>query len=188
MNKKLLFAGLLSLSLHGVASAGAIIGATEPTQILNNIQLLMSYVEQAQQTITQFNQYQTMLKNLQQMTPSSALDAQAQKLWQDQNMMRTFMDLRKVVIAGQQTSYALSNLDAQFKRAHPGYGRNAQDLTKAPPDRSNNTLGTTKRNPPPSKIPPPGSTNKTGPTRDWGERKRHHKEPWWIGKKTPWMQ
>lgn len=52
------------LLMPGIAIAGSVGGtggATEITQIANNTQLMMSYVEQAQQTITQFNQYQTML-------------------------------------------------------------------------------------------------------------------------------
>jgi hypothetical protein len=38
------------------AHAGAVAGATEPTQILNNIQLVASYAQQPQQTVTQINQ------------------------------------------------------------------------------------------------------------------------------------
>ncbi len=103
-------------------ATGVIAGATEFTQIANNIQLLMSYVEQAQQTVTQVRQYQTMLTNLRQMTPSSLLDASAQKLWQDQGMSQAFRDLRTIYINGQKVAYSLSSLDAQFKAAHPGRG------------------------------------------------------------------
>lgn len=104
------------------AHAGAVAGATEPTQIANNIQLLLSYMEQAQQTITQANQYATMLKNLQQLTPSSALDLAALKLWQNQNMNQTFKDLYRVVDGGQRIAYTARNLDAQLKNMSPGYG------------------------------------------------------------------
>jgi P-type conjugative transfer protein TrbJ len=97
-----------------------IAGATEFTQIANNLQLLMSYVEQAQQTVTQVRQYQAMLMNLRQMTPSSLLDASAQKLWQDQGMSQAFRDLRTIYVNGQKAAYSLSTLDAQFKAAHPG--------------------------------------------------------------------
>lgn len=142
MNKKLIAAGLLSLAFHGVASAGAVAGATEPTQILNNIQLLLSYVEQAQQTVTQIQQYQTMLKNLQSLAPSSTVDQHAQKLWQDQNMTQTFQNLQRIVIDGQSVSYSLANLDTRFKQLHPGYGNfnGGYDYGKAYRGLSDNTL------------------------------------------------
>ncbi len=103
------------------AHAGAVIGATEPTQILNMIQLMMSYVEQAQQTVTQIQQYQSMLRNLQNMTPSALLNSAAMKLWQDANMTQTFTGLRNIVVSGQKLDYSLSHLDASFKQQHPGY-------------------------------------------------------------------
>lgn len=117
-----LAAASFSLMLAGPANAtGLIAGATEPTQILNNIQLVASYAEQAQQTVTQFNQYQTMLKNLMQMTPSQLLDQSAQKLWADQNMAKSFRDLRRITVAGESTAYTLANIDQQFKNLNPGY-------------------------------------------------------------------
>ncbi|MFC3110928.1 P-type conjugative transfer protein TrbJ [Undibacterium arcticum] len=125
------------------AMAGAIIGATEITQILNNFQLAASYAEQAQQTATQIQQYQAMLQNLKQMTPSNLLDQSAQKLFTDQNMMQTFKNLQNVVIAGQQTSYSLANIDSRFKQAYPGYGGGA-DFSKSYKDWSGNTLGSVK--------------------------------------------
>ncbi len=123
--------------------AGAVIGATEPTQILNNLQLGASYVESAQQTIHQFNQYQTMLQNLKQMTPSSLLDQAAQKLWLDQNMSQAFRDLQKIVVGGQQMSYSLSTVDSRFKQMYPGYGTNL-NYSQSYRDWSGNTLNSVK--------------------------------------------
>ena len=83
---KLKFALILALALalpRGPLHAGAVVGATEPTQILNNLQLGAQYVEQVQQTLTQINQYKAMLENLKQLTPSSLLDQAARKLWCD---------------------------------------------------------------------------------------------------------
>lgn len=113
---------LLVSTLALQARAGAVIGATEPTQILNNIQLLMTYSENAQQTVTAMNQYQTMLTNLKQMTPSSLLDQAAQQLFQDQDMQKAFRDLRQVYVNGQQAAYSLAQMNQQFKGNHPGYG------------------------------------------------------------------
>lgn len=134
-----LVGALFSLSVF----AGAIIGATEPTQIMNNLQLLASYLEQAQQTATQFQQYQTMLKNLQQMTPSTLLDQQSQKLFTDQNMMQAFKNLQTVVTGGQQSAYTLSNMDQKFKQSNPGYG-NGGNFSNSYRDWSANTLGSVK--------------------------------------------
>lgn len=97
-------------------------GATEITQLMNNTQLLASYGEQAQQTITQFNQYQTMLRNLQKLNPSGLSQESVQKLWKDQNMNDTFRSLYSVVVGGQQQAYNLRTADQQFKVIHPGYG------------------------------------------------------------------
>lgn len=109
----------------GVAVAGSVAGtggATEITQIANNTQLAMSYVEQAQQTIHQFNQYQAMLRNLQKLTPSGVADDAAKKLWNDNDMNNTFRDMYRIVVGGQQMAYSLSNMDQQFRNLHPGYG------------------------------------------------------------------
>lgn len=118
----LLFALLGSTTTTTVRAGAAGGGATEVTQILNNAQLLAIYAEDAQQTVTQMMQYQTMLKNLEQLVPSSMLDQAAQKLFTDQNMFQTFKNLQSVVVNGQRVSYSLSNIESRFKQAHPGYG------------------------------------------------------------------
>lgn len=124
-------------------ASGAMAGATESTQMLNNVQLVASYAEHIQQTTTQIQQYQTMLKNLMQMTPSQLLDQSAQKLFKDQNMIKAFKDLRRIVVAGQSTSYTLANIDQQFKGMHPGYKAKINFQT-AYRDWSDNTLDAVK--------------------------------------------
>jgi len=109
----------------GVALPGSVAGtggSTEITQLANNTQLAMSYTEQAQQTIHQFNQYQAMLKNLLRLTPSNVADTSARKLWNDNNMNDTFRNMYRIVVGGQQMAYSLSNMDQQFQNLHPGYG------------------------------------------------------------------
>lgn len=123
--------------------AGAVIGATEPTQILNNVQLIMSYAEQAQQTVTQVQQYATMLQNLRQMTPSALLDTAAQQLFKDQNMLQTFRDLRTIYNAGQQAAYSLSAINQQFSNNHAGYGKYL-NIASAYRNWSDTTLGAAK--------------------------------------------
>lgn len=145
MFKKLILAGLFSLSCHGVAVAGGPIGgSTELTQIANNFQLLAAYAEQSQQTITQFQQYQTMLQNLERSVPSALLDQAAQRLFVDQNMLQTFRNLQRVVVAGQQTSYSLSTIDQRFRQSYPGYGSTSQDYSRAYRDWSGNTLNSVR--------------------------------------------
>ncbi|SOZ14456.1 putative conjugative transfer protein TrbJ [Cupriavidus taiwanensis] len=141
--KNLPAAMLVALALSGPAHAGAVVGATEPTQILNNIQLLLTYSENAQQTVTAMNQYQTMLTNLKQMTPSSLLDEAAQQLFQDQNMQQAFRDLRQVYVNGQQAAYSLAQMNQQFKGNHPGYGA-AVNFANAYKSWSDTNLGAAK--------------------------------------------
>lgn len=142
MKTNFLLIGFLSLALHGVAVAGgAVAGATEITQIANNVQLAASYAEQAQQTITQINQYRAMLQNLQQMTPSALLDQAAQQLFTDQKMYSTFKKLQTVVIDGQKVAYTAANLDQQFKNLHPGYGNGGTDFARQFKNLSDSTLG-----------------------------------------------
>ena len=131
------------LTMCGKANAtGIIAGATEFTQIANNIQLALSYVEQAQQTITQFNQYKTMLQNLQQLSPGQLTGQVVRDLWADQNMNEAFSNLRKIYINGQQMAYTASSMEGRFKQAHPGYGQSngATDFFKAYQGWSDNSL------------------------------------------------
>lgn len=134
---------LTLLLLPGAASAGGgagVVGATEITQLANNTQLLASYVEQAQQTITQFNQYQAMLKNLQTLVPSNLVDDAAKKLWADTSMNDTFRNLYRISTGGQRVAYSLSNMDQHFRALHPGYGNfSGFDFRNAYRDWSNTT-------------------------------------------------
>ncbi|NTB05921.1 P-type conjugative transfer protein TrbJ [Agrobacterium tumefaciens] len=114
---------LCLVAAHGLqqASAGAVVGATEFTQIANNIQLAAQYAEQAQQTVHQLNQYKAMLKNLETTTSSSTLDAVAGALWEDQKIASAFQNLQTIVVNGQKMGFSMSNQDAIFQRLHPGY-------------------------------------------------------------------
>ena len=138
-------AGSLWLSSSAFAG-GAVAGATEPTQIMNNIQLVLSYVEQAQQTTTQLQQYQTMLTNLMRLTPSELLGQASRQLWQDQGMAQAFTNLRKIVVNGQNIAYTMANMDSQFKNMHPGYGGfgSGTDFFESYQMWSDNTLGQVK--------------------------------------------
>ncbi|MGP8437796.1 P-type conjugative transfer protein TrbJ [Paraburkholderia fungorum] len=134
-----LIAGALLMSVTLNARAGAVAGATEPTQILNNIQLTASYAQQAQQTVTQINQYEAMLQNLMTSTPSELLGQAAGALWNDNNMTQTFKNLSTIVQGGQKIAYTLQNTDQLFHNLHPGYG-SAFDFQNGYRNWSDNTL------------------------------------------------
>lgn len=145
--KKIVLSSLVAMMIGKASATGLIAGATEPTQILNNIQLVMAYVEQVQQTVTQIQQYQTMLKNLQTLTPSGLLDQQAQALWQNQGMDQTFANLRQIVIGGNSVAYSQGAMDANFKRLHPGYNNYVSggvNFNQAYANWSDNTLKAVK--------------------------------------------
>ncbi|WP_161790900.1 P-type conjugative transfer protein TrbJ [Paraburkholderia sacchari] len=134
-----LFVGAMLASIAVNANAGAVAGATEPTQILNNIQLTASYAQQAQQTVTQINQYETMLRNLMNATPSELLGQAAGVLWNDNNMTQVFKNLSTIVQGGQKIAYTLQNTDQLFHNIHPGYG-SAFDFQNGYRNWSDNTL------------------------------------------------
>lgn len=109
----------------GGGGIGGFAGSTEITQIANNTELVMSYVEQAQQTVHQFNQYQAMLQNLRRLNPSALVGTAAQKLWQDAGMNDSFRDLYRISVNGQRVAYSLQSLDRQMRSLNPGYGQYA---------------------------------------------------------------
>jgi P-type conjugative transfer protein TrbJ len=110
-----------ALAISANANGGAVVGATEFTQIANNFQLAAQYVESAQQTMHQLNQYKAALQNLKQSVPSALLDQHALNLWNNGNMVQKFKALRTIVQNGKQVAYSLSTQDEVFKRLHPGY-------------------------------------------------------------------
>ncbi|MFJ3317224.1 P-type conjugative transfer protein TrbJ [Herbaspirillum huttiense] len=141
MAKKFLFSAMLVIATQHAVASGMIAGATEPTQIANNVQLALSYAEHLQQTATQLRQYQTMLTNLEKMVPSGLLDSSAQKLFNDMNMNGVFNNLRTIVVLGQKLAYSSSQIDEQFRRANPGYGNySSMNYGQAYKDWNDNTF------------------------------------------------
>ncbi len=122
----------------------ASIFATEPTQILNNIELVASYAEQAEQTLAQINQYQLMLRNLMRITPDALLAKAAQQLWRDHEMAAAFKNLRTLIKAGQKLEMTAQNTRRLFRDLHPGYG-SIFDFKHAYQNGSDNTLNALER-------------------------------------------
>lgn len=116
--KTVLLAALLTaMPMSLSAGGGGVNGATETTQILNNIQLVQQYAKQVEQYQTQvqsltnhIQQTQMMIQNLQ-MLPAT--------MWQ--KFANDVMALKNVVQQGQAVSFAAANLDSQFASMYKGY-------------------------------------------------------------------
>nr|WP_280971493.1 P-type conjugative transfer protein TrbJ [Cupriavidus gilardii]WDE72635.1 hypothetical protein [Cupriavidus gilardii] len=98
-NAAVAIASMWALNAH----AGAIAGATEPTQILNNLELVVSTAQQAQMVAAD-------LQNLKSLATSNWGQAQAD-----------LMKLAQIVQTGMGISYSMENIDAAFQERYPGY-------------------------------------------------------------------
>lgn len=103
--------------MTGQLHATAVIAATEPTQILNNIQLVGSQLaqldqlaQQVQMVTNQINQYNTMLRQLASL-PSVE--------WSHVTTLLT--DLRSLEASASGFAYSLSNWDTLFNAQHPDF-------------------------------------------------------------------
>jgi len=104
-------ATLFTVAVQAPQPAKGGVFATEFTQLLNNAQLVMQYLRQAQQLAEAINQTKDMLKN------SQGLVSQIfGPISSDLNR------LASIVQGGQALSYSLANLDSLFKARFPGYG------------------------------------------------------------------
>lgn len=113
----ILAALLLAMPMTLFAGGGGVNGATETTQILNNIQLVQQYAKQVEQYQTQLQsltnhiqQTQMMIQNLQ-MLPAT--------MWQ--KFANDVLALKNIVQQGQAVSFAAANLDSQFASMYKGY-------------------------------------------------------------------
>jgi type IV secretion system protein TrbJ len=115
MKKLIVFPVALSLLFPGVPApmnAGVVAGvATEWTQLLNHVQLVMTYIRQGIQLQTQMQQFAEQLKQGR-VSPQQIFGSIQQDLTQ----------LAQIVQGGQALAYSMGNLDAQFRNTFPGYG------------------------------------------------------------------
>ncbi|WP_301233382.1 P-type conjugative transfer protein TrbJ [Pandoraea cepalis] len=103
---KLIAITALAFNVTDAAHAsGAVAGATEPTQLLNNLELLQANIQQAQQVANQ-------LRNLTTLPQMVWGQAQAD-----------LQQLTGIVNVGQTISYAATNVDQVFRQQYPGYGK-----------------------------------------------------------------
>ncbi len=102
---------LVSLSVPAPTDSGVVAGvATEWTQILNHVQLVMGYIRQGLQLEAQMKQLTEQLKQGVK-SPQQFFGSIQQDLGQ----------LSQIVQGGQALAYSMGNLDAQFRNTFPGY-------------------------------------------------------------------
>lgn len=115
MKKLIAFTVVLSLAFLGIPTsmnAGVVGGfATEWTQILNHVQLVLNYIRQGMQLQTQLQQYTEQLKQGR-VLPQQIFGS----------IQRDLAQLAQLVQGGQALAYSMGNLDAQFRSTFPGYG------------------------------------------------------------------
>lgn len=97
--------GAAVFAIHGTASAGgAVAGATEFTQIANNVQLVLSYEQQVESYVRQGLQFQAQLQNL--------ISNPTSMLGQDVGQM--INGIGKIMSTGQSIGYNMAQIDKNF--------------------------------------------------------------------------
>lgn len=108
--KPRLLSGLLAAAMlattPAVAGGGGIAGATEITQILNNVQLVQQYATQSQQYVTQLQQTQSMLTNLME-NPLGV---------QSPDVLRIANNMAKLHSMGKDIGSSVARVDENFAR------------------------------------------------------------------------
>lgn len=108
---------LFSSPMVGAGSVAGFGGSTEITQILNNIQLVESYLKQVQSYATQLQQWNTQIQQYSNMIQNTiALPAQ---VWH--NVQNDLFGLANVVKQGQALAYSVSNIGTQFTNTFKGF-------------------------------------------------------------------
>lgn len=116
MNRKHFIALAVAASFTAVApstQAGSVAGfggATEITQLANNVELVNLYLQQVQSYATQLQQYQNMLQN--------TLNIPAQ-VWGA--VQADLMGVANVVRQGQALAYSAQNIGTQFQNTFKGF-------------------------------------------------------------------
>ncbi len=112
------------------AQAGAF--ATEVTQLLNQAQLIMSYIRQGLQLQNELNMYADMVRNVRQV-PNQVFGP----ITADLNA------LAAIVQGGRALAYSLGNLDVQFRNTFRGYAKNPNIYYRQYQNWSQTSLDTT---------------------------------------------
>lgn len=124
MQRKTFLRGLSAAALASLASlapsvsqAGAVVGATEFTQIANNIELVMGYMQQMEQYATQLRQWETQMQQY-----ANAVQNTLNIPKQVWNSVTTdLMGVSQIVRNGRSLAYSASNIAEQFGNTFKGY-------------------------------------------------------------------
>lgn len=106
-NKQLKVIALLGLSLltpKEALASGAVAGATEPTQLMNNIQLIDVAIKEGQVLAYNINQYRAMLQNL-----------QALPTYYRQQALNDLTALARIVSTTRGLAYSSTNMDVEYR-------------------------------------------------------------------------
>lgn len=137
--KKTIIAAIVSASLVAAVPpsfAGSVAGfggATEVTQLANNVELVNLYLQQVQSYATQLQQYQNMIQN--------TLNIPAQ-VWGA--IEGDLMGVASVVQQGQALAYSAANIASQFENTFKGFTFTGTDFKKEYRDLTRKTLDTLK--------------------------------------------
>jgi len=136
MNKTYFFLAVLLATASPAGATGVVAGATEWTQILNNIQLVQQYEQQVQQYVKQGQQYQAQLKNME-TNAGSGLNP---------NLTGLVNNIGGIMQAGQAIGGTMAKIDGNFatKFQNPMAGTFSQNF-KTWTTTSQDTLGASMR-------------------------------------------
>lgn len=112
----------LSLAVPMPASATSVVGATEPTQILNHVELLAQYQNDVQRALTQVRQYTALVQQLQNMP-----DEVKSQLGYTVQQLKNFSDFNindglQLQSALQQSSQSISTIQSAEGEAYKTLG------------------------------------------------------------------
>jgi P-type conjugative transfer protein TrbJ len=107
--KRLIVSALIAVPV-AYAQFFAVGGATEITQLANHAELVAMYAKQLQQLATAIQTYQEIVRM-----------GQLLKGMQWTTAQQDIMNIGLIAQQGQGISFSLANLDAQFRRAYPGF-------------------------------------------------------------------
>ncbi len=115
-------------ALGGVANAPTAMAgggcpqcATEPTQIMNNVQLVVQYAKQVQQHATQVQNYMTNAAQLRDMLVQATQFNLAGQLKPFLDIANSLRSLGQTVQVARSLAYSMDNLDGKFRAQFKGY-------------------------------------------------------------------
>ncbi|MGB0944631.1 MAG: P-type conjugative transfer protein TrbJ [Marinomonas sp.] len=119
------FLAVLSSSPQAMSSpGGGLFGSTEFTQISNNIELVAMYAQDAENLVTSIKQYETMLKNIENIGDFDRIKSLIQG---------DMEELATIVQKGEALAYSSGNIEEAFSEQNKGYEHYKQALDNNTP-------------------------------------------------------